>query len=80
MKVNGALNMAQRVIGREKIPAWPKLQIRLHAKGIVAQIDRIYRQVTLQTPVNSVKYVDTIRIGDVTVDPETFEDRLLTRG
>jgi polynucleotide 5'-hydroxyl-kinase GRC3/NOL9 len=48
--------------------------------GIVKQIDRIYRQVMLHTPVASVNGVDAIRLGDVAVDPETFEDRPLTRG
>jgi polynucleotide 5'-kinase involved in rRNA processing len=45
--------------------------------GIVLQIDHIYRQVTLHSPVPSVNGVDAIRLGDVTVDPETFEDRIL---
>ena len=45
--------------------------------GIVLQIDRIYRQVTLHSPVTSVKGIDAIRLGDVTVDPETFEDQPL---
>jgi polynucleotide 5'-kinase involved in rRNA processing len=45
--------------------------------GIVLQIDRICRQVTLHSPVPSVNGVDAIRLGDVTVDPETFEDRIL---
>jgi polynucleotide 5'-kinase involved in rRNA processing len=47
--------------------------------GIVKEFDRTYRKVTLLTPVSSVNEVDTIRLGDVAVDPETFEDRLLTR-
>jgi polynucleotide 5'-kinase involved in rRNA processing len=45
--------------------------------GIVLQIDRIYRQVTLHSPLPSLNGVDAIRLGDVTVDPETFEDRHL---
>ncbi len=48
--------------------------------GIVKQIDRIYRQVMLHTPVATVNGVDAIRLGDVAVDPETFEDRPLTWG
>ena len=48
--------------------------------GIVKQIDRIHRQVMLHTPVASVNGVDAIRLGDVAVDPETFEDRPLDRG
>jgi hypothetical protein len=31
----------------------------------------------LHSPVTSVNGVDAIRLGDVTVDPETFEDRIL---
>ena len=43
--------------------------------GIVLQIDRIYRQVTLHSPLTSVNGIDAIRLGDLTVDPETFEDQ-----
>ena len=46
--------------------------------GIVKQIDRIYRQVILYTPVTTLNGVDVIRLGDVAVDPVTFEDRPLT--
>lgn len=46
--------------------------------GIVEQIDRIHRQVMLHTPVDSIDRIDTIRLGDVIVDPETFEDKPLT--
>ena len=46
--------------------------------GIVTQIDRIYRQVMLHTPVASINGVDAIRLGNVAVDPETFEDRPLS--
>ena len=48
--------------------------------GIVTQIDRIYQQVMLYTPVTSLDAVDMIRLGDVSVDPETFEDQPLSRG
>lgn len=47
--------------------------------GIVTQIDRIYRQVMLHTVVASMNGVDAIRLGDVAVDPETFEDHPLSR-
>jgi polynucleotide 5'-hydroxyl-kinase GRC3/NOL9 len=47
--------------------------------GIVEQIDRIYRQVILFTPVDTLDGVDTIRLGDLLVDPLTFEDRPLSR-
>ena len=48
--------------------------------GIVAQIDRIYRQIVLHTPVNTLNEVDIIRVGDLLVDPLTFEDRPPSRG
>jgi polynucleotide 5'-hydroxyl-kinase GRC3/NOL9 len=47
--------------------------------GIVEQIDRIYRQVVLRTPVDTLDGVDVIRLGDLLVDPLTFEDRPLGR-
>jgi len=47
--------------------------------GIVAQIDRLYRQVTLHTPVDSLNGVDVIRLGDLLVDPVTYEDSPLNR-
>ena len=43
--------------------------------GIVERIDRIYRQVILHTPVDTLNGVDVIRVGDLLVDPVTFEDR-----
>jgi polynucleotide 5'-kinase involved in rRNA processing len=46
--------------------------------GIVEQINRIYRQVILYTPVDTLNGVDGIRLGDILVDPVTFEDRPLT--
>jgi len=47
--------------------------------GIVAQIDRLYRQVTLHTPLDTLNGVDVIRLGDLLVDPVTYEDSPLTR-
>ncbi|MCG6917230.1 MAG: hypothetical protein LJE89_06745 [Deltaproteobacteria bacterium] len=47
--------------------------------GIVAKIDRIYRQVVLHTPVDTLNGVDVIRVGDLLVDPVTYEDSPLTR-
>jgi len=47
--------------------------------GIVAQIDRLYRQVTLHTPLDSLNGVDVIRLGDLLVDPVTYEDSPLNR-
>ena len=42
--------------------------------GIVAQIDRLSRQVILHTPVDTMKGVEVIRLGDLLVDPATYED------
>lgn len=47
--------------------------------GIVVQIDRFYRQVMLHTPVDTLNGVDVIRLGDLVVDPLTYEDSPLTR-
>ncbi len=46
--------------------------------GIVDQIDRESREVIFHTPIASVNSVDAIRLGDVAVDPQTFDDRHLT--
>jgi polynucleotide 5'-kinase involved in rRNA processing len=47
--------------------------------GIVAQIDRFSRQVILHTPVDTVKGVEVIRLGDLLVDPATFEDSPISK-
>jgi polynucleotide 5'-kinase involved in rRNA processing len=47
--------------------------------GIVVQSDRLSRRVMLHTPVTSLSGVDVIRLGDLAVDPLTFEDRPITR-
>jgi polynucleotide 5'-hydroxyl-kinase GRC3/NOL9 len=47
--------------------------------GIVAQIDRLYRQVILHTPLDTLNGVDVIRLGDLLVDPVTYEDSPLNR-
>lgn len=46
--------------------------------GIVEQIDRIRRQVVLRSPLQTTNQIDTIRLGNLAVDPKTFEDRQLT--
>jgi polynucleotide 5'-hydroxyl-kinase GRC3/NOL9 len=43
--------------------------------GIVKDIDRIRRNVTLLTPLTSFEGVDALVLGDVLLDPETFRDR-----
>ena len=44
------------------------------ALGIVQEVYHETKEVTVFTPANSLDSVDTIRLGNVTVDPETFED------
>jgi hypothetical protein len=45
--------------------------------GIVRQNDVKTGQVTLLTPLTSLAGVDTLRLGDVIVDPLTFRDQLI---
>jgi polynucleotide 5'-kinase involved in rRNA processing len=47
--------------------------------GIVAGVHPEARRVILRTPVRDLRGIDTLRIGDLHVDPETFEDRQLRR-
>jgi polynucleotide 5'-hydroxyl-kinase GRC3/NOL9 len=43
--------------------------------GIVSNFERKTRQVTLLTPLEPLDNIDAIHVGDVEVDPQTFEDR-----
>jgi polynucleotide 5'-kinase involved in rRNA processing len=47
------------------------------ALGIVLELDISARKVTLLTPLERLDAVDSIRIGNLLVDPETFSDQLL---
>lgn len=47
------------------------------ALGIVTACDRSRCSVEIYTPLDSLDDVDTIRLGDVALDPETFRDRRL---
>ena len=47
--------------------------------GIVAEIDRFSRQVLLHTPVDTLREVEVIRLGDLLLDPRTFADSPLPR-
>jgi polynucleotide 5'-hydroxyl-kinase GRC3/NOL9 len=47
--------------------------------GIVKQVDGKTRQVTLETPLNSLDKVDTLRLGDLVLEPHTFRDQRLLR-
>jgi polynucleotide 5'-hydroxyl-kinase GRC3/NOL9 len=47
--------------------------------GIVVENDRLHRQITVHTPVAGLSGVDVIRLGDLAVNPLTFEDRALSR-
>jgi polynucleotide 5'-hydroxyl-kinase GRC3/NOL9 len=42
--------------------------------GIVLSIDRAHRKVELLTPLTSLGKVDNLRLGDVTIDTQTFRD------
>ncbi|MBN1579986.1 MAG: hypothetical protein JXA89_04735 [Anaerolineae bacterium] len=46
--------------------------------GIVLEADQDGRDIILKTPLTSWHGVDVLHPGDVTVDPETFQDRRLT--
>jgi polynucleotide 5'-hydroxyl-kinase GRC3/NOL9 len=43
--------------------------------GIVTQFERKSRQMTLLTPLETLDKIDAIHLGDLEVDPQTFEDR-----
>jgi polynucleotide 5'-hydroxyl-kinase GRC3/NOL9 len=42
--------------------------------GIVMHIERDRRKITLLTPLASLQQVDSLRLGDVLVNPETYQD------
>jgi polynucleotide 5'-kinase involved in rRNA processing len=46
--------------------------------GIVLEVERGSKSVTLLTPLTSMRGVNAIRLGDMMVDPETYEDQQLT--
>ena len=46
--------------------------------GIVQVADLCKKQVELLTPLKSIDGVDTLRLGDLTLDPQTFRDQPLT--
>ena len=47
--------------------------------GIVKQVDSKTRQVTLETPLDSLDKVDTLRLGDLILEPQTFRDQRLVK-
>ena len=47
--------------------------------GIVEQVDGKSRQVTLKTPLDSLDKVDTLRLGDLVLEPQMFRDQWLAR-
>jgi polynucleotide 5'-kinase involved in rRNA processing len=49
------------------------------ALGIVRDLDRSAGTVTLQTPLNSLDDIEALTLGDVSLDPETFQDARLPR-
>jgi polynucleotide 5'-hydroxyl-kinase GRC3/NOL9 len=42
--------------------------------GIVSQIDRLNKRVTLQTPLPDLKGVNALRLGDIALDPHSFRE------
>ncbi|MBI5968425.1 MAG: hypothetical protein HY882_11295 [Deltaproteobacteria bacterium] len=48
--------------------------------GIVREIDRESKQIEIQTPLTSTNEVDAIRLGNLALDPQTFEGRHLNHG
>lgn len=48
--------------------------------GVVRDIDREARRLTLYTPLGDMKHVTAIHIGDVEVDVATFRDKTIGRG
>ena len=42
--------------------------------GIVIDIDRPLRRVTLLTPLENLEGVDALHLGDILLDPNSFED------
>lgn len=50
------------------------------ALGIVTGIDDEHRQVELLTPLRSLVEVNSLRLGDILVEPETFRDSRLNEG
>ena len=47
--------------------------------GVVKQVEGKARQVTLETPLDSLDKVDTLRLGDLVLEPHTFRDQRLLR-
>lgn len=47
--------------------------------GIVLDIDRAEQRLTVLTPLKDLTSVDSLHLGDLLVDPETFRDRRLPR-
>lgn len=45
--------------------------------GIILKIERQKHEVEIFTPIDSVEKIDGLRIGDVKVDPRTFQDQLI---
>ncbi len=45
--------------------------------GLVTKFDLKTRQVTLQTPLSSLDGIDTLRLGDVTLEPDSYWDQRL---
>jgi polynucleotide 5'-hydroxyl-kinase GRC3/NOL9 len=49
------------------------------ALGIVREIDRQARKVSILTPLASLEGVRSLRLGDIKVDPHSFQDQMIGR-
>ncbi|MFW5637244.1 MAG: hypothetical protein ACOC3A_11345, partial [Thermodesulfobacteriota bacterium] len=47
--------------------------------GIVTEFDTRSREISVFSSIPSLDPIESVRLGNVTVDPDTFEDRLIER-
>jgi hypothetical protein len=60
-----------RIVAFQNVAGW------VVALGLAVGGSTREREWTVLTPLESLEGVDTLRLGDVTVDPGSWEDRLL---
>ncbi len=68
------------IFGMNRLVALEDAEGFMIGLGIVEEIDAQTKKVVLHTPLSSMKGVEAIRLGDLAVDPRTFEDRHLNYG
>jgi polynucleotide 5'-kinase involved in rRNA processing len=62
-------------MGRHRLLAFEDVDGAVLGLGIVLSSDAAQRQAEVYTPLSSLARVDVMHLGDLLVDPETFEDR-----